>query len=615
MKAGRRTLTFNANESYARNLRKNDLGGVIFGCKNTTIKECLFKQLFGLPAQHFSYVKNIDPGLPLFLFNYSDRKLYGIFEAASPGQMNINPYGWTMDGSQRTFYPAQVQIRVRLNCEALREDQFRPIIADNYYNQNHFWFELDHTQVGKLMSSFASVAVSPSTYVPQNTQKWRAIFRVPPSADTVEGYEGFKPSDSEKQLALNPEHLDSPSMGYVEGTSEEKNEASQVLSSDFSCIIAQLVGEVKELKVFKAEQVQKMAYLEQRLIEAETEIFELKEHCMVLEGSPTPVAHDDATVKGLKDDCVTLEAPTSPIKAREDEATELIESLNELQLDSSDRLFLVGGFDGESWLSSLDLYFPSRDMIKSLKPMNSVRAYSSVAKLNEEIYVFGGGNSDTWCDTVEAYDQANDEWTSRPSLNAKRGSLAGVALHDKIFAIGGGDGVNCFSDVEMFDPDIGRWIPARSMLQKRFALAAVELNGVLYATGGYDGKEYMKSAERYDPREHSWMTIESMSTKRGSHSLVVMNEKIYALGGFDGSTTVASVDIYDPRKGTWTVGDSLKQPRGYGGAAAVKGLIYAIGGCDEDLIDTVERYEEGKGWQVTNLKSVGKRTFFSAIVL
>jgi len=53
-------------------------------------------------------VKNIDPGLPLFLFNYTDRKLHGIFEAASSGRMFIDPYGWTTDGSERTQYPAQV---------------------------------------------------------------------------------------------------------------------------------------------------------------------------------------------------------------------------------------------------------------------------------------------------------------------------------------------------------------------------------------------------------------------------------------------------------------------------------------------------------------------------
>ncbi|KAJ6750428.1 hypothetical protein OIU85_001007 [Salix viminalis] len=138
--------------------------------------ECLLKQLFGLPGQHFSYVKNIDPGLPLFLFNYSDRKLYGIYEAASSGQMNINPYGWTSDGAQRTPYPAQVQIHVRLQCQPLREEQFKPIIADNYYNHNQFWFELDHVQTSKLMSLSASLAVSPGTSVlTQKIEKWGNI--------------------------------------------------------------------------------------------------------------------------------------------------------------------------------------------------------------------------------------------------------------------------------------------------------------------------------------------------------------------------------------------------------------------------------------------------------
>jgi hypothetical protein len=46
--------------------------------------------------------------MPLFLFNYSDRKLHGIFEAASPGEMYIDPYAWSNDGSLRTAFPAQV---------------------------------------------------------------------------------------------------------------------------------------------------------------------------------------------------------------------------------------------------------------------------------------------------------------------------------------------------------------------------------------------------------------------------------------------------------------------------------------------------------------------------
>ncbi|PHT93120.1 Heat shock protein 82 [Capsicum annuum] len=54
-------------------------------------------------------------------------------------------------------------------------------------------------------------------------------------------------------------------------------------------------------------------------------------------------------------------------------------------------IFLTGGYDGVSWLSALDSYLPSFDVLNSLKPMNSVRVYASVAKLSEEFYVFVGG--------------------------------------------------------------------------------------------------------------------------------------------------------------------------------------------------------------------------------
>jgi hypothetical protein len=63
----------------------------------------------GLPYNHISYVQNIVPGMPLFLFNYSDRKLHGIFEATSEGELHIDPSAWSRDGKSETGYPAQVR--------------------------------------------------------------------------------------------------------------------------------------------------------------------------------------------------------------------------------------------------------------------------------------------------------------------------------------------------------------------------------------------------------------------------------------------------------------------------------------------------------------------------
>ncbi|XP_022767815.1 kelch-like protein 1 [Durio zibethinus] len=535
-----------------RNLGKSQLGGVIFGCKTSTYKECLFKQLFGLPAQHFSYVKNIQPGLPLFLFNYSERKLHGIFEAASHGQMNINPYGWTADGSEKTQYPAQVLIRVRLQCQPLLEEQFRPIIADNYYGHNHFWFELDHVQTSKLMSLLASLAVSPSTYLTQNTAKWRNIFQTLPSTGKKEegapevehsnhssgnvvffdvikvADEGFKLSASEveqfsqssgksdstdfapfdsletnidakirgqdekdliliklKELAQKRKDQDVSLMDNVEDSTlmketyfedrvslweqvdlGQKNEYGACSSPHCQSLVAQLIQGMEEVRTFKAEQCKKMVQMEQKLVAAEMEIKRLQDHCLMLESlSNHSVEH---------------------VNEKE------IQPFEELQLDPTESIFLVGGYDGESWLSALNSYFPYQDVIKSFQPMSSVRSYTSAAQLNGELYVFGGGDGCSWYDTVESYSPSTDQWTLCPSLKEEKGSLAGTALHGKIFAIGGGNGVECFSDVEMLDLIVGQWINTRSMLQKRFALAAVELNGTIYATGGYDGNNYLQ---------------------------------------------------------------------------------------------------------------------------
>ncbi|GMI96412.1 hypothetical protein like AT5G01660 [Hibiscus trionum] len=684
---GNAQFTPNAANSFvvSRNLRKNQLGGVIFGCKNATYKECLFKQLFGLPAPHISYVKNIDPGLPLFLFNYSDRKLHGIFEAASHGQMNINPYGWTTDGSVKTQYPAQVQIRVRQQCRPLLEDQFKPIIADNYYSRSHFWFELDHVQTSKLMSLLASLTVSPSTYLPHNTAKWTNIFQPLPSSGTKMEDEGFRPlapvvehanhtsgnwdkdvfydeikvaDDRCKLTASEVEHFSQssgksdttefstfdPLENNVDAKTTTQDEKDLILiklqelaqkrkdqdvslmdnvedstvmkeahfedrtfsreqmdlvqkengacsSSCCQSSIAQLIQGMEELRTFKAEQCEKMIQMEQKLVGAEMEIQRLKKRCLMLES----LSNHSVEHVNLKE----------------------IEPSEELQLDPTKSIFLVGGYNGVLWSSALDSYFPSHDVIKSVQPMSSVRSYTSVVQLNGEFYVFGGGDGFSWYNTVESYNPSSNRWTPGPSLKQPKGSLAGAALDGKVFAIGGGNGIQCFSDVEMLDLNVGRWINTRSMLQKRIALAAVELNGAIYATGGYDGSDYLKSAERFDPREHSWTKIAGMSTKRGCHSLVVFNEKLYAIGGFDGTEMVPSVEIFDPRMGSWMSGEPMNQARGYAAAAVFEGSIYVIGGlrAGEDIVDSVECFEAGGGWQVKSSKAVGKRCFLSAIVL
>ncbi|PON80904.1 Development/cell death domain containing protein [Trema orientale] len=130
-------------DSTFRNLGKNDLKAVIFGCNHTTIEEYYSQQLFELPDPHFTYVRNIDPGLPLLLFNYRNRRLYGVFEAASDGSMNISPYAWSEDEYEyTTLCPAQVKVKIRMRCQPLVDDDFGPVITENYYESGLFGLNL-----------------------------------------------------------------------------------------------------------------------------------------------------------------------------------------------------------------------------------------------------------------------------------------------------------------------------------------------------------------------------------------------------------------------------------------------------------------------------------------
>ncbi|PHT70427.1 hypothetical protein T459_25531 [Capsicum annuum] len=608
-----------------RNLPRDQLGGVIFGCTETTIRECLEKQLFGLPAQHFSYVKNVNPGLPVFLFNYSDRKLHGIFEAASSGQMNINPYAFTSGGSGKTLYPAQVQIRVRLHCESLPENTFKQIIFDNYYNTHHFWFELDLAQYSKLTSQLSFLVYVPSStpYYPENP---RSIIRGSPANDKIAESRSFEPRDLKNKSSSSADFqaaLDEKDFIYMklkelalqrargqaeEGINagisdnndvstgqaaflepqppgEEKNEEGtcDLIFLYFNIFVLQ---QLKELKAITEELTRKVTSLEQKLVNAEEDIKMLKSRCLMFESHNPSRTHDVENVA---------------------------ESEN---IVNHEAIIIAGGYDGHSWLSALDSYVPLNDVLCSLKPMSSVRSLFAIANLSRELYVFGGKSGTLWTNT-ESYNPADNKWTVHRCLNERNGSLAGATWKDNIFAIGGGNGSESFSAVQMYDPQIGRWIPSRSMWQKRFALGAAELNGALYTVGGYDGENYLATTERFDPRKHAWTKIESMSTKRGSHALVPFGGKLYALGGDDGSQMVPSIEIFDPCRRTWMLGEPMKYSRGYSTAAVLKESIYVIGGVqsDDEIVDMIECYKDDQGWETTNLRAVGKRCLSSAIVL
>ncbi|KAJ1691321.1 hypothetical protein LUZ63_015476 [Rhynchospora breviuscula] len=713
MGAGRKTETYHtpANFNYVasaapgsnsmyhgfRNLHKSDLGGVIFGCKNNTMQECLTKQLFGLPSTHYSYIRNIDAGLPLFLFNYSDRTMHGIFKAAGSGEMNIDPYAWSDDGTVKTPYPAQVRILTKTSCLPLSEDQFKKVIGDNYYTPSHFWFELDHAQTKKLISFFkpsnqgyAPISIPASHNIPSTTLSnaqpnisYRQtllkhlnpsnLASAPPSgkwgsneaissnkevkdhwemqdtwANKVEGKENYWEvqdtlvnkvelkencnNDTESgHDAVNNKNYLGFGLTQVDVASESGFDEQTVLNklralaservAMIGCTSENLGNELAldaDPKIEVAGEPSVISHTQLTQSNGNHELIAiLKEQVFRITGLQKKQVESDNKIKWLEDIDNQSRRKIFQLESRLEKLEQMLGISAEYMFESSKLIYLVGGFNSLDWLTSFDAFVPSKDRLMPLKRMSIARAYTSVATLGEVIFVFGGGDGNSWSDIVECYKRSTNEWIQCPPLSCSKGSLAGITLGGKIFAIGGGDGENCFSSVEILDPSVEKWVYGESMNEKRFAPAAIDFKGAIYTVGGYDGKSYLSSAERYDPREGYWARLPSMTERRGCLSLANVNEKLYAVGGYDGAKMVSSVEIFDPRLPAWVPGMSMQKARGYAASAVINDTLYMMGGLSngDEVTEIVECFDQSNGWYAPGFTSIGRRCFFSAVVM
>lgn len=93
----------------------------------------------------------------------------------------------------------KVKFKHQMHCKSLNEDQFGPVISENYYEEGLFWFELDHQQTEKLISLFVSAPVNVNKSQHQKKVEHRLELK---SSGTSEVRQG---NISSKENVLKPE--------------------------------------------------------------------------------------------------------------------------------------------------------------------------------------------------------------------------------------------------------------------------------------------------------------------------------------------------------------------------------------------------------------------------
>nr|CAB3460348.1 unnamed protein product [Digitaria exilis] len=570
----------NKSVELTRNLRENQLGGVIFGCKYDTIDECFKKQLFAVSSKKNLAVSSPPtkvklPGVPepKKVTNSKETNPFSVLSSRAA------PFIWADDVDSASNTDEKTSEELVSDCDDLDDnlqdqcvphsnpDELSQNSQDKTVEQGVELVECNHPDANPMNGERVTI---------DESMLLNSVSGHNGVVDNSPGGVGLQPEretilEKLKELSSLRQQLAMSSQGCADSSPDQCVPDETQINANLSCDPFDATMEYKtssdecpgnaELLQIITDLTKRTEALEKKLIGSDQEILSLRE-----------VAKDS----GRK--VQQLEYLVDELQFKFDSSLSHLGSMcNTLAKPS---IFLIGGYNGVTWLSSLDSFCPEKDTLVGLTPMSSPRSYASAAALDGHIFAFGGGDGMSWYNT------------DCPSLNRKKGSLSGICHNEKIYAIGGGDGNETYSEVEMFDPYLGKWICSPSMLLSRFALAATELNGVIYATGGYDGSMYLKSAERYDPREGFWVRLPSMSTGRGCHALTVLGDAIYAMGGYDGDKMVSSTEIYDPRLDAWRMGDGMITPRGYAAAVNLNDSLFLIGGMQSNvqILDTVEVY-------------------------
>ena len=99
--------------------------------------------------------------------------------------------------------------------------------------------------------------------------------------------------------------------------------------------------------------------------------------------------------------------------------------------------------------------------------------YAGVAELGDRIFVIGGNDGNTFLDSTECYDPRTDRWTMLAPMSLARAGIGAAALDGRIYAIGGFDGTQRLDVVEMFEPRMNSWLEAASLNSCRDGVCVV----------------------------------------------------------------------------------------------------------------------------------------------
>ncbi|KAL0053072.1 hypothetical protein WJX82_000472 [Trebouxia sp. C0006] len=633
MGAGRKTSTYDIDTGAQqlgfverqRNLGEN-LGGVIFGCSHDTYDECVNGLIFGLPRPHICYVQYIVPGMPVFLYNYSDRTMHGIFKAVSEGDLEINPRGWTTFPNQRTQYPAQVRVEVYNQCPSLSEREFRPLLKDCYSQDtsqsSRLCFELKRSEAQNLCRLFNAAsarvnlgagATRPASQAAASSSKAAGTGASSSLGEARTSEEIFPALGSDWQQVPGKKRRDAfdPSSQSAGGAWVRAAGAPPVKPPTPSPAASEAPPPAA------AATASASSHDRQNRPQSVNGISGGQEELRADPAALANGAYDAPTKKGRQAEATHLSPQSTAPSSRPSGSAQAAQLAHLPQMQAEQQKLREGAAAIADELVSLRQHMAFLTTSHGspngmpqgrsspngvLPPQHGDSPLPSAATpgplgttqglQGQELYLTGGNDGTAWLDAVEVYTPTRGSWVTAQPMPLERGYGAAAAIGRQMFVMGGGNGSSWLQSVMMCNLETGIWVEVAPMEFVRGSLAAVALNNKLYAMGGGQPNVNRDSTEVYDAHHNAWLTGPTMNHRRFTTAAALHNNSIFVSGGYDGTQYLRSVERLDPREGKWQMVAEMQQKRGSHASTVAFDQVFALGGWDANaFLDSVEIYD------------------------
>ncbi|XP_002740844.1 kelch-like protein 28 [Saccoglossus kowalevskii] len=218
--------------------------------------------------------------------------------------------------------------------------------------------------------------------------------------------------------------------------------------------------------------------------------------------------------------------------------------------------------------NSVDRWNADSDTWTNIGGMIKCRSNLAVAVLEGELYALGGYNGETYLRSVEKFCPRTMQWRLVAPMLKSRSCFAAAVLDGMIYAVGG-YGPTYLNSVERYDPSHDRWEMVAPMVEKRINFGVGVSRGFLYVVGGHNGVSHLSSVERYDPHRNEWVLVAPMDKPRTGLGVAVLDHKLYVVGGHSGSSYLNIVQCYNPISEKWSTVNSMSTCRCNFGLAAL----------------------------------------------